>query len=156
MTNLRLEYLDPDTLAANPQNWRSHPKNQTDALKDILDEVGWAGALLYNEATGHLIDGHARKDIAKGEKVPVLIGSWSEDQEKKILATLDPLAAMAGTDQSKLDELLSEISTQSEAVQQLLESLASTSFPEGQDFDESAADDVKMCHCPQCGCEFPL
>ncbi|MHC2066849.1 ParB N-terminal domain-containing protein [Bremerella sp. T1] len=50
--------------------------------------------MLYNEATGRLIDGHARKKIAKDERVPVLIGSWSKEQEPLILASLDPLAAM--------------------------------------------------------------
>ncbi len=153
---LRFEYLDPHELAPNPKNWRTHPKHQTDALRDVISEVGWAGALLFNEQTGHLIDGHARKFVAKGEKVPVLIGSWTEEQEKLILATLDPLAAMAGTDQAKLDELLSEISINSEAVQQMLASLSSQSFPEGQEFDESSADDVKLCQCPECGHKFPL
>lgn len=156
MNTLRLEYLDPATLQDNPQNWRNHPSSQTSALKDLLKEVGWAGALLLNERTGHLVDGHARKAVSTGEKVPVLIGNWTEDQEKLILATLDPLVGMAGTDQGTLDQLLSEISTNSESVQQLLESLSSVSFDEGQEFDESCADDVKMCKCPNCGTEFPL
>lgn len=153
---LRLEYLDPQELAPNPNNWRSHPKHQTDALRDVINEVGWAGALLYNEQTGRLVDGHARKSVVTGEKVPVLIGSWTEEQEKLILATLDPLAGMAGTDQNKLDELLSEISCKSESVQQLLASLSSQAFPEAQEFDESSADDVKLCECPECGHKFPL
>jgi len=126
-TNLRLEYLDPVELRENPFNYRTHPANQTKALSDVISEVGWAGALLYNEKTQRLVDGHCRLKIAAGEKVPVLIGSWTEEQEKLILATLDPISAMAGTDQGKLDELLSEISVQSEAVQQLLESMSSQS-----------------------------
>src|SRR6516225_2336792 len=92
---LRLEYWTPDELSDNPLNWRKHPEKQLTALKDVLADVGWAGALLFNERTNRLIDGHARKKISKSqEKVPVLIGSWSEEQEKKILATLDPLASL--------------------------------------------------------------
>ncbi len=53
----------------------------------MLNEVGWAGALLYNETTGRFIDGHARKKVSKGKKVPVLIGKWTEEQERKILLT---------------------------------------------------------------------
>ena len=91
---LRLEWIDPAELDANPANWRRHPPEQTTALADVIREVGWAGALLYNEKTRRLIDGHARKDLFAGKnKVPVLIGSWDESQEKKILATLDPIGA---------------------------------------------------------------
>jgi len=100
---LRLEYLDPAQLASNPGNWRTHPAKQVSALRDVIDQVGWAGTLLFNERTKRLIDGHARKELWKGKgKVPVLIGSWSEAEEKLILATLDPLSAMATTDTGKL------------------------------------------------------
>lgn len=121
---LRLEYLDPAELTANPLNWRTHPESQKRALKDAIAEVGWAGALLYNERTKRLIDGHARKDEFAGEKVPVLIGSWTEAQERQILATLDPLAAMAGTDAEKLGALLKEFHTDSQAIQAMLGDLA--------------------------------
>jgi DNA modification methylase len=120
---LRLEWWVPDRLSDNPLNWRRHPDKQLSALKDVLAEVGWAGALLYNERTQRLIDGHARKRISSG-KVPVLVGSWSEEQEKKILATLDPLAAMAEADKGALDALLSQVQTESESVRALLEGLA--------------------------------
>src|SRR6516164_3842602 len=110
---LRLEYWVPDQLSDNPMNWRKHPEKQLSALKDVLAEVGWAGALLFNERTKRLIDGHARKKICKGkEKVPVLVGSWSEEQEKKILATLDPLAALAEADHDALQALLQGVQTE--------------------------------------------
>ena len=120
---LRLEWWVPDRLTDNPLNWRRHPDKQLSALKDVLAEVGWAGALLYNERTKRLIDGHARKKVSSG-KVPVLVGSWSEEQELKILATLDPLAAMAEADKGAMDALLSQVHTESEAVRALLEGLA--------------------------------
>lgn len=124
---LRLEWRTPQELAANPKNWRTHPEAQTAALSDALAEVGWAGALLYNEATGRLIDGHARKDVAlaRGDAlVPVLIGTWDEAQEAKILATLDPISAMAQADSAKLADLLRGVSTGSEALQSMLSALA--------------------------------
>jgi DNA modification methylase len=122
---LRLEWIDPAELDANPANWRRHPPEQTTALADVIGEVGWAGALLYNERTHRLIDGHLRKELFAGkDKVPVLIGSWDEDQEKKILATLDPLSALAQADAETLNALLAEVHTDSEALQNLLMSLA--------------------------------
>ena len=120
---LRLEYIDAEQLADNPLNWRCHGAQQLDGLKAVIDEVGWAGALLYNERTERLIDGHARKKVSKGP-VPVLIGSWSEEDEQKILATLDPLAAMAEANEQALGELLAQIETESDALQEMLDGLA--------------------------------
>jgi hypothetical protein len=124
---LRLEFRSPAELAENPNNWRSHPATQLAALSDVIAEVGWAGACLFNERTQRLIDGHLRKKIGifQGtEKIPVLIGNWTEEQEAKILATLDPIGAMAEADSAKLEKLLREVSTDSEALQQLLADLA--------------------------------
>jgi DNA modification methylase len=126
---LRLEWRSPAELAENPRNWRTHPSEQLTALADVIAEVGWAGACLYNERTGRLIDGHLRRKVgqARGdEKIPVLIGNWTEEQEAKILATLDPISAMAEADSAKLEALLREVSTDSEALQHLLDELATT------------------------------
>jgi len=122
---LRLEYIDPADLEANPSNWRTHPSEQAESIEAVIAEVGWAGALLYNERTKHLIDGHLRKGKYAGKgKVPVLIGSWTEEQEKIILATLDPIGAMAEASKEKLQELLKDVKTDSTAILSMLQSLA--------------------------------
>ena len=124
---LRLEWRSPAELAENPRNWRRHPEAQLAALADVLAEVGWAGAFLYNERTGRLIDGHGRRKVALDQGcplVPVLVGSWSEAQEAKILATLDPLAGLAQADGPKLEALLAEVETDSAALNALLDGLA--------------------------------
>jgi hypothetical protein len=136
---LRLEYRKPSELAANPANWRTHPQPQLDALADVIAEVGWAGVLLFNERTKRLIDGHARKEIAEetDEPIPVVIGNWTEAQERKILATLDPLAAMAETNDAALAELLKAVDTESPALQALLDTLGGAPAAEagGDEFD---------------------
>lgn len=120
---LRLEWRDASELADNPRNWRRHPESQLAALEGAIAEVGWAGACLYNERTGRLIDGHARRKVAlkNGGKVPVLVGDWDEATEAKILATLDPLAGMATADPAALDQLLREVNTGCAELQQLLD-----------------------------------
>lgn len=152
-TPLRLEWRSPSELAENPANWRRHPEAQVNALTDVLSEVGWAGACLFNERTQRLIDGHARRKVALeqgAEKVPVLVGNWTEEQEAKILATLDPIASMAVADKDRLDALLRDVHTGSEALQQMLTDLAEKSgvIPGmqtptpgngGDEFDASAA-----------------
>lgn len=125
---LRLEWRDPSDLAENPKNWRLHPQEQVASLTDVLRHVGWAGACLFNERTGRLVDGHLRQKTAieQGmEKVPVLIGSWTEEQEALILATLDPIAAQADADAVKLDELLRVVpNIGSEAIDAMLSKMA--------------------------------
>lgn len=107
----RLEYVEAGTLTGNPLNWRRHPEGQLRALDKLIhdEEVGWAGALLYNERTGRLIDGHGRLKVVKADEiVPVLIGNWSEAAERTILASHDPLADMAEADADALARLLNE------------------------------------------------
>ena len=125
---LRLEWRTPAELADNPENWRKHPDSQTDGLTAVIGKVGWAGAALYNETTGRLIDGHARKNLPAAclvdGKIPVLVGNWTEEQEKLILLTLDPLAALAEADNDILGKLLLENQSEDAAIQALLEGLA--------------------------------
>jgi hypothetical protein len=61
----------------------------------------------------------------------------SEDEEKLVLATLDPLSAAAAWDKEKLDALLRDVSTGDVAVQQLLDNLAvKTGIVPEQDVNE--------------------
>ena len=32
-------------LQPNPRNWRTHPPEQADAMRGLLNEIGWADAL---------------------------------------------------------------------------------------------------------------
>ena len=121
--SLRLEWRSPTELAENPANWRRHPEAQVSALADVIAEVGWAGACLFNERTKRLIDGHARREVAikqGAKRVPVLVGNWTEEQERKILATLDPLSALAEADPEALAALLAVIDFESESVAAML------------------------------------
>src|SRR5258708_18034353 len=128
--SLRLEWWDSAELAENPKNWRRHPPAQAAAMREILAEVGWAGAALYNQRTGHMIDGHLRKKVVKkGEKVPVLVGSWSDEQEAKILLTLDPLGAMAEADVDRLEALLKTVHTDNPAISELLARIGDQYLP---------------------------
>ena len=164
---LRLEWVEAGSLDANPRNWRRHPVGQMDALRESLGdgEIGWAGALLYNETTGHLIDGHARKEAVDPETlVPVLIGSWTAGAERKILLTLDPITAMAEADGEALRGLLSETAFETAGLQGVLDGLwvelsgeepSRSENPDGKEYGEDAADDVEMLECPNCGHKFP-
>jgi hypothetical protein len=114
-------------LRPNPRNWRLHPPGQQDALRGLLAEVGYAGALLARElsdGTLMLIDGHLRAETTPDAVVPVLVLDVDEAEADKILLTHDPLAGMATVSQDRLQQLLANVQTESEAVEQMLRTLA--------------------------------
>ena len=118
------------SLRPNPKNWRTHNARQRNVLKGILAEIGYADALLARElpdGTLQLIDGHLRAETTPNQKVPVLILDLNDAEADKLLATLDPLAALAGTDQTMLDDLLAQVETENVAVQEFLRSLTDSS-----------------------------
>ncbi len=142
---LRLAYLDPGELDAHPENWKFHDGPQLEALSDFIGEVGPAGALLFNETTGKLLDGHGRREILKGKPFPVLVGRWSPEQERKILAYLDPTGWMARTNGAALSSLLdganSLLGTLKEESPRLLELLdAVKASAEAPPVDKPASD----------------
>jgi DNA modification methylase len=114
-------------LRQNPDNWRTHPESQREALRGVLEEVGLVDACIARElpdGTLELLDGHLRADMDPDQKIPVLIVELDDAEAKKVLATLDPLAAMAEADAVKLDALLREIDTGSEELSKMLAELA--------------------------------
>ena len=118
---------DPKALVPNPRNWRKHPKAQADALSGVLSEVGWVQQVIVNQRTGRLVDGHLRVELALRRReptVPVVYVDLSETEEAKVLATLDPLSAMAAPDTDALLALLQDATFQDGAVNAMLEGLA--------------------------------
>lgn len=129
-----------DQLLANPYNWRIHPERQQKALAASLDGVGWVQDVIVNQRNGHVIDGHLRVALAisKGEQVPVKYVDLSDEEERLVLATLDPLAAMAATDRDMLEDILSglretELVQDDGALDTLLHQVAAeTNVPYGE------------------------
>ena len=118
--------VDPTQLLANPGNWRTHPGPQRDALRGSLSEVGWVAQVMVNRRTGFVVDGHARVEeaLSRGEpSVPVLYVDLSPEEEALVLATLDPIGAMADRDGAKLEALLAAITVDDAGLQALLDGM---------------------------------
>ncbi len=116
-----------DQIQFSGKNWRIHPKTQQDALTGVLSDIGWVQNIIISERSGNLIDGHARVTVAdrNGEtEIPAVWVDLSESEEALVLATIDPLSAMAATDADQLAALLQEVSTGDAAVQAMLDGLA--------------------------------
>lgn len=150
----------------HPENWRTHPEMQKLALKGALDEVGWVQNVIVSSRTGNLIDGHERvhQALENGDAaVPYVEVDLSEKEERYVLATLDPISALAAADEIELDSLLKQVQTGEAAVQALLSDLAeregvippnlqNVEFPE---YTEREAAKVKYNECPECGHRWP-
>jgi hypothetical protein len=75
--------------------------------------------------TGRLIDGHARREVVDPKTpVPVLVGSWAAEAEAKILATLDPVGAMATGDAAAYEALVASVQADGLWVRDLLHQTA--------------------------------
>tara|TARA_R110002020_G_scaffold122026_6_gene277250 strand:- start:409 stop:1173 length:765 start_codon:yes stop_codon:yes gene_type:complete len=125
-----LKRVKASELLPNPKNWRTHPVEQQDALKGVLAEIGYADALIARETDDGLmlIDGHLRAEATPDSNVPVLILDVTEAEADKMLLTLDPLAAMAVSDDKKLSALLDTVSSENEAVNSLLNTLSNNNL----------------------------
>ncbi len=98
-------------LVPHPHNWRRHDERQTAAMRAALSEIGYAGALLVRETKKGLtlIDGHLRAGLDPDQKVPVLVLDVTAKEAEKILATLDPIGALAEPDLEALSALAGTI-----------------------------------------------
>ena len=116
-------------LQAHDGNWRQHPSLQQEALLGTLREIGIAGALLVYHSPAHdgalvTIDGHLRKALDPEQTWPCLVLDVDDAEAAYILATHDPLSAMAEANADVLARLLSEMQSGEAAVQTMLSELA--------------------------------
>lgn len=116
----------PETLLANPDNVKIHPRAQRDAMEQQLEAVGWVQDVIVNQRTQRLIDGHMRVQIALDRdepEIPVKYIDVSEEEERLLLATYDPIGALAATDQTKMKDLLAEVGNQAPKLQAVIDQL---------------------------------
>ena len=162
---IELRRVPASQLQPNPKNWRTHPESQQNALRGILSEVGIAGACIAREtAEGGLmlIDGHLRTETLGNEDIPVLVLDVTEEEADKLLATFDPLGAMAESDADALRALLEDVETGSQELADMLTALAEDAgiIDEDKQANESTAEEINIdsfnmqCKCPRCGFEF--
>jgi ParB-like chromosome segregation protein Spo0J len=119
-----LRRVKASELRPHPKNWRTHPTAQQDALRGVLAEIGYAGALLARELPDgslELIDGHLRAETTPDAEVPVLVLDLDEEEAAKLLVLYDPLAGMAEANDEALAELLAHVETENDAVQAFLD-----------------------------------
>ena len=115
-------------LLPHEHNARTHPDAQRRDLLALYEEVGFARSLLaYELPDGRLklIDGHLRQRLDPDMMVEVEVLDVSDDEARKLLLSIDPLAALADYDGSRLDELRALTRSDSDALTNLWRSIGS-------------------------------
>jgi hypothetical protein len=140
----------------HPQNYRTHPQSQREALSATIKEIGWYGYPdVYKTESGtyRLIDGHLRKSMLRekyGEfaAIEVNVTNMTEAEAKKALLTHDPLSAMAEIDAVVLESLLAETEFDSAALRCLADDLELSAVhevgDETQEGDSVLSNDVNI------------
>lgn len=145
---IALHRLRAGDLVPDPDNWRKHSDRQRRALRYMLERVGLAGAVLVRKLEDgrfKLIDGHLRADLDPELVVPALEVDVNEREAAELLATIDPIGAMATTDADALNRQLAMFDAAGNpAVEQFLDGVRDAmGVASGeQHFDSTKLDDV--------------
>lgn len=153
-------------LQSHEGNWRTHPHAQQEAMLGILREVGIAGALLVYHSPAQdgalvTIDGHLRKALNETQEWPCLVLDVDDEEAAYLLATHDPVTALAQANTEALRSILDSVQSGEAGVQALLSQLAEqegiiplTQPPAPEDFPGYGADISTEYCCPKCGYEW--
>jgi len=121
------ERIHRDQLIPDERNWRTHPESQSKAINGILKEVGIASALLVRKVGDKfkIIDGHLRQSNEEQDTWPCLILDVDEIEAAKLIATYDPIGAMAEPDHGVLESLLSDVTMEESDLSGLIDDMRS-------------------------------
>jgi hypothetical protein len=100
-----------------------HGDEQRLGLPALLDEVGLARSLLAYELPDgrlQLIDGHLRREELGDQEVTVEVLDVTEEEARKLLLAMDPLAALADFHEQKVAELQAVVTTRDEILAGIL------------------------------------
>jgi hypothetical protein len=132
---LELRRVPASQLKPSPKNWRLHPKEQADALRGLLAEVGFAGAALARE----LEDGRSAHPRSRSRCH--CRGSGQAARH------LRPHRRNGNGDAAKLEALLQEVSSSNDAVNALLASVAQDArITTAEEEPQSAGQDTIPAH----------
>jgi hypothetical protein len=157
---VRLEYIPANQLLAHPLNARRHPAKQREALRGSLETLGYYDAVIMNQRTGYIVDGHARVEeqltADENATMPVLVVDLSEAEEAQALASHDWITQLAVYDNEILDDLLREFNSDDDRVQAMVAEMAGQLGALNNIAHNDTADEQPdwSATCPTCGAEL--
>jgi hypothetical protein len=119
-------------LVPHELNPRTHTEEQREALLSLYDEIGFArsvlGFKLPPDENGveriKLIDGHLRQSLDPEMEIDVEVLDVTEEEAKKLLLSIDPLAQLAEFDNTQLQALRDQVQTDSNTLAALWAGIA--------------------------------
>lgn len=151
-------------LEPHPKNWRTHGEHQREALRGSLDDLGvsrsltgvpadpkeqaklrklkarearerWCREFERSDGRVLLLDGHLRREEVRSKLVPVELLDLDAREQAELLATLDPIGALAGADTAVFLDLARDFSSTDPAVQKLVADVAAMNARGGDHVD---------------------
>ncbi len=123
-------------LVPHELNFRTHPELQRVALRALYREVGFARSLLaYELPDGRLkqLDGHLRRDLDPDLEVDVEVLDVTDDEARALLLSIDPLAALAQTEEQFHRRLLELTPVQDEDLRATWQAAAEAALADEAD-----------------------
>ena len=147
------------------QNYRHHPAEQLDRIRESLRRNGQRKAIVVQASTMRIIAGHGVAEALRlegAEAVRCDVWDCSDEQAAAYLVDDNELSRHAVDDDAALAALLLELRdtqyapvsfNEAEIEALLAEAATPGPFPE---YDENIdTSDIPMVTCPECGHEFP-
>lgn len=109
---VKLVRIKASAIRPSPWNCRTHPEKQREILREILGEIGMAGAVLgrqLEDGSYCLIDGHMRREELGDNKIPMLVTDLNEEEANNLLSVYDPIGDEAGVDEKMQAELAKKV-----------------------------------------------
>jgi len=112
-------------LVDHPDNPRKHSDFQRNTLAANVAELGFIRPILCRPHPKHqhkyeVLDGHLRVEILEPDsEVPIDVVEANDAEARKILLSIDPIAALATTDLTAHNKLTNLVTTQCQSIEQL-------------------------------------
>ena len=105
---VELRRVRANEIIPHEKNAREHPESQRNALRAVMSQLGFAGAILAVERDGKLkcCDGHLRTEEMGDREVPVLVLDLNDDEVETLLLSFDAIGSMAKFNRERLEALL--------------------------------------------------
>jgi len=163
---LKIKRVPLKDLHADPANVRRHGERNLEAIAASIKQFGQVEPLVVQKSTGKVVGGNARLQVLyhQNTKMADVVELDVDDTQAAALGiALNRTAELAEWDFGALTTLfkalesevsLTDLGWEEAEIKRLISDL---DIPEsgGKEYDESAADDVPMAECPECGHRFP-
>lgn len=171
---IRSSWEDPADLMPHEFNPKIHPVEQTNAVGELIEKLGWMARVKVNLRTSELwekdqgdqrvIDGHDRIKTAmrRGKPVPVDYYDLTPEEERIFLTLYDTVGTMYVDDPKMIAQLLGQIENTGSEIDKILSSHAvktgadkiDLKDPDDTLFGQAGLRQPRMITCPHCNKEF--